>query len=465
MNGQVKEVSAEYNISNSHESESPVTTGECPVGYKQTEVGVIPDDWDSVKIENVIAEISMGPFGSDIKVSNFVSEGVPVLSGSNIQTVRLVDGFKNYVTKEKAKSLKKAVASRGDIVVTHRGTLGQVAFISNNSMYEKYVISQSQFRARFRENVNPNWVALYFLSEKGARLLLEGKGHTGVPAIAQATTTFRKLYLPLPPLKEQTAIANALSDVDALITLLEKLITKKRAIKTAAMQQLLTGKKRLPPFDKTHTGYKQSELGEIPEDWEVVELGELGCFKNGVNKDGDSFGFGSPFVNLMDVFGKNSIKGGESFGLINSTALDRKEYDIKSGDVLFIRSSVKPSGVGLTAVALTDLIDTIYSGFLIRFRSKSILDTNFKKFCFYESSFRKRVIASSSVSANTNINQESLKNLLLAYPTQIDEQSAIATVLSDMDKEIETLNIRLNKTQLVKQGMMQQLLTGRTRLL
>ena len=70
-------------------------------------------------------------------------------------------------------------------------------------------------------------------------------------------------------LKEQTAIANALSDVDALITSLEKLITKKRAIKTAAMQQLLTGKKRLPPFDLTHTGYKHTELGEIPEDWEV----------------------------------------------------------------------------------------------------------------------------------------------------------------------------------------------------
>ena len=293
------------------------------------------------------------------------------------------------------------------------------------------------------------------------------------------------------------------------------------------MQQLLTGKKRLPGFEKLGTNqgekqdcdhladnnstneatqinasqikdsgqtaprpsYKQTELGEtnssgmnldasiggpqgggmdsrrIPEDWEVKPLGELGKFKNGVNKDGDSFGYGEPFINLMDVFGKTSIKGDEKLGLINSTELDRKEYDLRLGDVLFIRSSVKPSGVGLTAVVLSNLEKTIYSGFLIRYRSFSELDTQFKEFCFHEADFRKRIVAASSVSANTNINQDSLKQILLAYPSDLKEQTAIANVLSDMDTELDALQQRLSKTQKIKQGMMQELLTGKTRLL
>ncbi|HBB5019488.1 TPA: hypothetical protein KBP40_004505, partial [Escherichia coli] len=115
-------------------------------------------------------------------------------------------------------------------------------------------------------------------------------------------------------------------------------------------------------------GYKQTEVGVIPEDWVIEKLGVIGKFKNGINKSADDFGYGYPFVNLMDVFGKPEIIGDEHFGLINSTELDKKEYSLVQGDVLFIRSSVKPSGVGLTTVVMSDLMDTVYSGFLIRFR-------------------------------------------------------------------------------------------------
>ncbi len=209
--------------------------GDCPKGYKQTEVGVIPEDWDVAKIGAIITEISMGPFGSDIKVSNFIPTGVPVLSGANVASEKLSDSFINFVSPAKAYSLKKAVARRGDIVVTHRGTLGQISYIPYDSAYERYVISQSQFRAHFSENhAIPAWVVLYFHSERGAKVLLEGKGHTGVPALAQPTKTFRGLDIPLPPLAEQEAIAEALSDADALIESLEQLIAKKRQIKQDA---------------------------------------------------------------------------------------------------------------------------------------------------------------------------------------------------------------------------------------
>lgn len=215
-------------------------------GFKSTEVGLVPEDWDVVQIESVISDISMGPFGSDITVSNFVSEGVPVLSGANIGTDCLVDVFQNYVSKAKAKSLKKAVATRGDIVVTHRGTLGQIAYIPEDSQFEEYVISQSQFRVRFAEQFCiPCWPVLYLRSHKGAVALLGGKGHSGVPAIAQATTTFRNLHMPLPKLEEQRVIANVLADMDVEIAALEQRRDKTKAIKQGMMQSLLTGRIRL----------------------------------------------------------------------------------------------------------------------------------------------------------------------------------------------------------------------------
>lgn len=96
-------------------------------------------------------------------------------------------------------------------------------------------------------------------------------------------------------------------------------------------------------------GFKLTEVGIIPEDWATSRLGDIGRFKNGINKDAVSFGHGFPFINLMDIFGKPEILGNETFELIDSTETDRKQYDLKEGDVLFIRSSVKPSGVGLTS--------------------------------------------------------------------------------------------------------------------
>ena len=201
-------------------------------------------EWEDVILDNIIFEISMGPFGSDVKVSNFVSSGILFLSGSNVRSYRLSDEFDNFLLPIKARSLDKAVAKRGDVIITHRGTIGQVSFIPENSLYEEYVISQSQSRVKFSRKVLPEWVALYFSYGIGNRSLLEGKGHTGVPAIAQPTTTFKKLRLPLPTLPEQKAIASILSEMDAELDALAGRVTKTRQLKQGMMQELLTGRTR-----------------------------------------------------------------------------------------------------------------------------------------------------------------------------------------------------------------------------
>ena len=174
------------------------------------------EEFKTYLMEDLIEEIAMGPFGSNIKVDCFVDSGVPVLNGSNLQGYKLREDSFNFVTAEKADSLNKANAYRGDIVITHRGTLGQIVYIPKDSKYERYVISQSQFRVRVNSKVAlPEYVVFFFHTHIGQHRLLANASQVGVPAIARPSTTFKRVEIELPSLKEQeriVAILNSLSD-------------------------------------------------------------------------------------------------------------------------------------------------------------------------------------------------------------------------------------------------------------
>ena len=143
---------------------------------------------------------------------------------------------------------------------------------------------------------------------------------------------------------------------------------------------------------------------EFKGEWQTIPLMNIGEFKNGINKSKEDFGFGSPFVNLMDVFG-NPITKLENLGLVNVNEKEKELYKLRTGDVLFIRSSVKREGVGETSLVINEDNDAIYSGFLIRFRDNKIpLDLHFKRYCFWTSKFRHSLILMSTTSAKTNIN-------------------------------------------------------------
>jgi type I restriction enzyme, S subunit len=193
-----------------------------------------------------------------------------------------------------------------------------------------------------------------------------------------------------------------------------------------------------------------------------VQLQEIGEFKNGINKDSESFGSGTPFINLMDVFGTSSIKKG-NYGLVTTTLKERNEYNLLKGDVLFIRSSVKPSGVGLTAVVLEDLLDTIYSGFLIRFRDTlENLNLDYKKYCFYSVNFRKQLLKKATSSANTNINQESLKSLFIHLPS-IEEQQQVGNFFGLIDNKIMRQKEKVDLLQKQKKGFLQKIFSQELR--
>jgi type I restriction enzyme S subunit len=437
---------------------------EMRTGFQQTEVGVIPDGWESTTIRSLAATVRNaivgGPFGSDLVSKDYVEQGVPVIRGQNMGS-KYVSGSFVFVSPTKASSLEANLAYPGDLLFTQRGTLGQVSLVPDEP-FDRYLVSQSQMKLTVNcKTADPLFYLYVFGSSAQQEFIRQSTIQTGVPHINLGI--LRSIPIQRPPLVEQKAIAKVLSDADAFIESLGQLLAKKLDLKQAAMQELLTGRTRLPAFE-TKSSYKQTDIGIIPEDWNAIALNALGTLKNGINKSSDAFGHGSPFVNLMDVFGVSSVASSASLGLVDTSIAEQQVFDLRKGDVIFIRSSVKPSGVGLTAVVEKDLPRTVYSGFLIRFRDRGGLDISFKRHCFYEEGFRKRVIGASSVSANTNINQNNLRQILLPLPPTRAEQIAIGTILSDMDAEIIVLEARLAKALRLKQGMMDELLAGRIRI-
>ena len=173
--------------------------------------------YETYRVADLIDEIAMGPFGSNIKVSCFVDSGVPVLNGSNLEGFSLSEKAFRFVTKEKADSLNKANAHRGDIVITHRGTLGQIAFIPQDSRYDRYVISQSQFRVRCNDKVLPEYLVYYFHTPIGQHKLLSNASQVGVPALARPSSTFQQIEVVLPELNIQKRVVEIISTIQKKI--------------------------------------------------------------------------------------------------------------------------------------------------------------------------------------------------------------------------------------------------------
>ncbi len=232
-----------------------------PAGYKRTEVGVIPEDWERSSVHAIASStrnaIVGGPFGSDLVSKDYVAHGVPVIRGQNMSG-QWVSGSFVFVTPTKAKSLEANLAHPGDIIFTQRGTLGQVSLVPDKP-FSAYLVSQSQMKLSVNRKVADPLFLFYFFTSYEQQKSIQGRTiQTGVPHINLGI--LREMPVRLPPLAEQRVIAEALSDVDGLLTALEALIAKKQAVKQAAMRQLLSGKTRLPGFS---------------EAWETKRIGDL----------------------------------------------------------------------------------------------------------------------------------------------------------------------------------------------
>ena len=210
--------------------------------------------YETYRIADLIDEIAMGPFGSNIKVSCFVDSGVPVLNGSNLEGFSLSEKTFRYVTRKKADSLNKANAHRGDIVITHRGTLGQIVFIPQDSKYDRYVISQSQFRVRCNDKVLPEYLVYYFHTPIGQHKLLSNASQVGVPALARPSSTFQQIEVVLPELSIQKRVVEIISTI-------QKKIANNQELNDNLQQQAAALFSSL--YDRTNTEVRFTDLIQI----------------------------------------------------------------------------------------------------------------------------------------------------------------------------------------------------------
>lgn len=246
--------------------------------------------WTTATIDDISKKVAMGPFGSSIKVSTFVPEGIPIISGQHLHGIRVNDslGF-NFISLEHAQRLSNANVQRGDVIFTHAGNIGQVAYIPEQSKFDRYIISQRQFYMRCdRSKAIPEFVALYFKSPEGQHQLLANAAQVGVPSIAQPVTYLRTIEIPLPPLPEQLAIANILGTLDDKIELnrqmnaaleeMARALFKSWFVDFDPVRAKIEGRNTGLPKDISDLfpdRMVDSELGEIPEGWEVVSLPEI----------------------------------------------------------------------------------------------------------------------------------------------------------------------------------------------
>ncbi len=444
-NRSIAEVNAKY-----------LTGGEeslVPVGYRQTEVGIIPEEWE-IKCLKEIVEHGRLPSGI-YKDKNLYGIGTKIIKLGDVFNF---DEFKPEMAQRVQLSEEEKrtyCVEFGDIFIALASVklegVGKVMLVARLDEPTSYDHNVALIRST--TEVCSNFLAFLLKSQSIRKLI--GQNATQVGTTFLKASTILSFPLPIPPKKEQTAIANALSDIDALITELEKLIAKKQAIKTATMQQLLTGRTRLSQFafkesalreDGMPKGTKPSELGEIPEDWDIIALDDVAKINMGQSPSSSNYnssGFGLPLVQ-----GNADISGRETI-IRNYTSQITKKAE--KGDLLL---SVR-APVGEVAKATFDCC--IGRGVCaIRYSNEYLyhwlvsFETEWEKF--------------SKGSTFDSINSDELKAIEVLLPSE-EEQTAIATILSGMDEEIQALEQRLGKTRQIKQGMMQELLTGKTRLI
>ena len=447
---------------------------------KQTEIGLIPDDWE-VKTLNDIGKF-IGGGTPNTNNANYWKGNIPWISSSDISKDSINTLIPTrFITKEAVSCSATKLCPKNTILIVSRVGVGKLA-ISNTEV----CTSQDFTNLVCNENVDENFIA-YQLLPKLQHKASEAQG-TSIKGIT--TDEVRELQIPIPPLAEQQRIAKALSDIDALISTTEKLIQKKKNIKQGTMQNLLTGKKRLPGFgDKqtdlfvpngTHTKevkdvspeqirlsakMKQTELGEIPEDWEVKNINKECTIKARIGWQGlksTEYLDSGDFILITGTDFDSGFINWKSCSYVTKWRFDQdKNIQIKQGDVLITKDGTIGKVAFLNEIPMQG---TLNSGvFVIRPKNPDKMDSVFLSLIFKSFWFDAFLEQITSGSTIVHLYQKDFIKFNFPLPSK-EEQTAIAKVLSSMDKEIETLNTKLEKYRNLKTAMMQQLLMGKIRL-
>ena len=417
-------------------------------GYKQTDIGVLPKDWSISRVGDEALKVGSGitPTGGE---SVYQREGRPFVRSQNVGWGELLLNDVAYISNELHESFASTEIKVDDVFLNITGaSIGRSAVadarVANGNVNQHVCIvrpKKKSLNARFL-----NYILLSGLGQRQIDSFQAGGNRQGLNF-----EQIRSLELPVPQLDEQRAIAAALSDTDAFINSLDRLLAKKRDIKQAVMQQLLTGKQRLPGFSGV---------------WDVKRLSELGYTFGGLTgKTKTDFGEGVakyiPFLNII----KNVVVDPLSLERVIVAPAEVQNL-VAKGDLFFNGSSETPEEVGMCSVLLERMHNTYLNSFCFGYRLKEGAKASgiYLAYYFRSNEGRKLVFSLAQGATRYNLSKTNFLKLAIPFP-ELSEQTAIAAVLSDMDAEIDALIQRRDKTRAIKQGMMQELLTGRTRLI
>ena len=416
-----------------------------PPGYKQTEVGVIPEDWEVKRLKQISPRQSVGLV---INPSTYFDKAgtVPLLVGSNVSENSIDSTTANRITKSSNEILSASRLAAGDLVTVRVGEPGVTAVVP---LELDGCNCASMMIVRKHSSFDSQWLCC----EMNSR---HGRGQVEHVQYGTAQKQFNisdavDFCYPVPPLPEKRAIATALSDVDALLGALDRLIAKKRDLKQAAMQQLLTGQTRLPGFH-----------GE----WEVKQL-EQSCEL--ITKGTTPTSIGRDFTEG----GVNFLKA-ESISESGEPLVDKVAFIDAATNILLKRSQLKEGDLLISIAGVLGRVGRVSKEILpantnqalalIRLANASELERDFLFYCLRSPMTTKQISDVNVQAAQANISLQNVRDLEIRVPPTKTEQTAIAAVLTEMDAELAALEQRREKTRALKQGMMQELLTGRIRL-
>ncbi|MBN8516541.1 MAG: restriction endonuclease subunit S [Candidatus Accumulibacter sp.] len=394
------------------------------LGYKKTDVGVIPDEWQVRQLAEVSRKITDG----DHVTPKRESQGYYLLSARNVLNGRIDVSDVDYVGADEYWRMKQRCGPEaGDILISCSGTIGRVAVVPAD--FECVLVRSAALAKINCSSANGVFIQYWLQGRRAQKQIANSVNQGAQPNLF--LNHIERLACPLPPLPEQRAIAEALSDVDALLGALDRLIAKKRDLKQAAMQQLLTGQTRLPGF---HGEWEVKTIAEL-ERLRLVRLsrGQVISKRHIDGAPGD-----------FPIY-SSSIHNNGLFGRYGDFMFDEEliTWSVDGGGNFFYRPKHKFSVTNVCGFMRAEPSRINY-----RFLAAELQLLHSRKSFDYQSKAHPSVV----------------RNEYVVQLPPLPEQTAIADVLGDMEAEIVALEQRREKTRALKQAMMQELLTGRTRL-
>ncbi len=402
----------------------------------------IPEEWDVKPISELIRKDGLirGPFGGLLKKSFFIKSGIKVYEQKNAIARDFSLGT-YYISEKMFLKLKRFEVQSGDFIVSCSGTIGRIFLLPEKS--PKGIINQALLLIKINTNViDKRYFLNYFVWEKFQEKIIDST-QGGAMKNLVGMKIFRNILIGLPKdPKEQARISTIISDADELIKQLDRLITKKKNIKQGAMQELLTGKRRLKGFN---------------EKWLTKKLGDIAEIKDGTHQTPTYVSHGIPFYSVENVTDDN---------FTNTKYVSEKEHQfltksfkIEKGDILMTRIG----SIGDCKLVDWDVNASFYVSLALLKIKKEVSSAFVYQYTKSNSFKKEAVIRSLQWAVPKKINLGDISEIEIDLPPLKEEQNRIAEMLYDMDSEIQELEKNRDKYVMIKNGMMQKLLTGEIR--